>query len=100
MEAVANLKIVQSIFEENLPDNHFDLIELFLFSRPRNRKVFYIGKNREGHNTLFKHADTDKVYYDVLNKNAMYQKIEMRKAYDLDYLVKEKKIERRYKNDN
>lgn len=100
MEAVANLKIVQSIFEEKLPDEKFDLVELFLFSRPRNRKVFYIGKNRDNNNTLFKHSENDSVYYDVLNRNNMYHQIEMRGIDNLDCLMKKKKMERRYKNDN
>ena len=84
MEAVNNLRIVQNIFEERLPNEKFDIVELFLFSRPKNRKVFYIGKNRDNEATLFKHSKDDKVYYDVLHKNKMYSKFEMRKVDDLD----------------
>ena len=100
MEAVKNLRIVQNIFEERLPNEKFDIVELFLFSRPKNRKIFYIGKNRNNETTLFKHSKEDKVYYDVLHQNKMYSKLEIRKVDDLDSLVKIKKKERRNSNDN
>ena len=100
MEAVANLRIVESIFKEKLPNEKFDIVELFLFSRPRNRKVFYIGKNKDDETTLFKHSKDDKVYYDVLHKNRMYSKVEIRKVDDLDSLIKIKKKERRNFNAN
>ena len=97
METVKNLKIVQDIFRKKLPNQKFDLIELFLFSRPRNSKVFYIGKNGDGDNTLFKHSPSDDVYYDVLDKNIMYKNVDAIKVKNLAYLMK---IERSDKNDN
>lgn len=100
MEVVKNLKIVKEIFAEKLPNQKFDLMELLLFSTPYNRTVFFIGQNIEGKTTLFKHSKTDKVFYDVLDRNLMYDNNNISEVKNLEYLLIKEKKERRYNYDS
>ena len=85
MKIIQNIKIMHQIFEEKLPNYKFDKVDMIFFSRPTNRKIFYIGNRSqdESDKTLFKHNDSDEWYYDILHKNQIYYD-NLEKLYQMD----------------
>lgn len=83
MKLIKNLKIVDRILHEKLPNHKFDRLDMLLFSTPKNMQIFFIGNKDDNTKTLFKHSSNDECYYDVLSDNGMYYEDE-EKLYELD----------------
>lgn len=82
MKTIKNLKLVNSVLQQELPEYKFDKLDMLVLSD--NLKIFYIGNREDNTKTLFKHSDKDNgCYYDILNGNEMYYN-NMEKLYEVD----------------